>query len=46
MKTKNLIPLLSLAVIWGAYYVASNKAVEYMSVFNVGIIIRLLTCCF
>lgn len=46
MKPKNLIPLLSLAVIWGTYYVASNKAVESMSVFNVGIVIRLLTMLF
>lgn len=43
MKIKHTLPLLLLAVIWGAYYVASHKAVEQMSVFTVGIVIRLLT---
>lgn len=43
MKVKDLAPLVLLALIWGAYYVASQSAVEIMSVFSVGIVIRLLT---
>lgn len=35
--------LLILPVVWGCYYVASNLAVEQMSVFAVGIVIRLTT---
>ena len=43
MKPKQAAPLLLLALIWGIYYVASHKSVERMSVFTVGIVIRLLT---
>lgn len=43
MKPKQAAPLLLLALIWGIYYVASHKSVEQMSVFTVGIVIRLLT---
>ena len=38
-----LIPLLALPVIWGGYYVASHEALSVMSVFSVGIVIRVLT---
>lgn len=43
MKPKQVLPLVLLALIWGSYYVASQKSVEQMSVFSVGILIRLLT---
>lgn len=43
MSAKKSFPLLLLAVIWGVYYVASNRAVAQMSVFTVGIVIRLIT---
>ena len=43
MKLRSSIPLVGLAFIWGIYYVASNKAVEEVSVFAVGILIRLIT---
>lgn len=46
MKIKNTSFLLLLAVIWGCYYVASQKAVEGLSVFSVGIVIRFLTMIF
>ena len=43
MKAKTTMPLILLAVIWGCYYVASQKSVEIMSVFTTGIIIRCIT---
>lgn len=43
MDKKSLGCLLILPVIWGCYYVASNLAVSQMSVFSVGIVIRLVT---
>lgn len=43
MNIKKISPLLLLAVIWGCYYVASQRAVSAMSVFTVGIIIRFIT---
>ncbi|MFT4145408.1 MAG: DMT family transporter [Mobilitalea sp.] len=43
MKVKQTAPLILLAVIWGCYYVASHKAVEGLSVFTVGIVIRFIT---
>ena len=43
MKYKQILPLVLLALIWGSYYVASQKSVEYMSVFSAGVLIRLLT---
>lgn len=43
MRAKDTAPLLLLAVIWGSYYVASQKAVEGLSVFSVGILIRFIT---
>ncbi|WP_077532190.1 DMT family transporter [Massiliimalia massiliensis] len=43
MKAKQIFPLIALAVIWGGYYVASQQAIKGMSVFTVGIVIRLLT---
>lgn len=46
MKIKKLTPLFLLALIWGCYYVASQRAVAYMSVFTVGIVIRFLTMIF
>lgn len=43
MKVKQTVPLLLLAVIWGCYYVASHRAVEGLSVFSVGVVIRFIT---
>lgn len=43
MKVKQTAPLLLIAVIWGGYYVASHRAVEGLSVFTVGIVIRFIT---
>ena len=40
---KGLAPLLILPVIWGSYYVASQKWVGYTSVFTSGVGIRLVT---
>ena len=40
---KGLTPLLVLPVIWGSYYVASQKWVGYTSVFTSGVGIRLVT---
>ena len=40
---KGLVPLLILPVIWGSYYVASQKWVGYTSVFTAGVGIRLVT---
>jgi len=45
MKVKDMAPMLLLALIWGCYYVASQQAVSYMSVFTVGVIIRIITFC-
>lgn len=43
MKIKSILLLLLLSVVWGAYYVATQKAVALMSAFSVGIVIRLIT---
>lgn len=43
MKLKQTTPLLLLALVWGCYYVASQKAVEGMSVFSVGVVVRFIT---
>lgn len=43
MDKKRLVPLLALPVIWGSYYVASHEALAVMSVFSVGIVIRVIT---
>lgn len=43
MKIKQIFPLVLCALIWAGYYVASQKAIKFMSVFNVGIGIRLIT---
>ena len=43
MKIKQTAPLILLAIIWGAYFVASQRAVSQMSVFTVGIAVRFLT---
>ncbi|WP_238722737.1 DMT family transporter [Diplocloster agilis] len=43
IKPKQTLPLLLLALIWGSYYVASQKAVQGLSVFSVGIVIRFIT---
>ncbi len=43
MKLKRMGPLVLLAIIWGSYYVASQKAVQGLSVFTAGIVIRFIT---
>lgn len=43
MKAKQTLPLLLLPLIWGGYYVASQQAVERMSVFSAGVLIRFFT---
>lgn len=43
MKFKQTAPLLLIALIWGCYYVASHRAVEGLSVFSVGVVIRFIT---
>lgn len=43
MKIKQTGPLILLAIIWGCYYVASQRLVGQMSVFTAGIVIRFLT---
>jgi drug/metabolite transporter (DMT)-like permease len=43
MKIRQTTPLLLLALIWGCYFVASQKAVEGMSVFSVGVVVRFIT---
>ncbi len=43
MKMKSILLLLLLSVVWGAYYVATQKAVGLMSAFSVGIVIRFIT---
>lgn len=43
MLPKSKGSLLLLPVIWGIYYLATNAAVSHMSVFSVGIVIRLAT---
>ena len=42
MKGKSVLPVLLLAVIWGTYYVASQQTVAGMSVFSMGVYIRLI----
>lgn len=42
----NIAPLLILPVIWGSYYVASQKWVGFTSVFTAGVGIRLITLIF
>ena len=41
--TKRTAPMLILPVIWGSYYVASQRLVGYTSVFTSGVGIRFLT---
>ncbi len=43
MKPKQVAPLLLIALIWGAYYVASQQVAKGMSTFPTGIIIRFVT---
>lgn len=43
---RKIIPLLVLPVIWGSYYVASQRLVGYTSVFTSGVAIRFLTMVF
>ncbi len=43
MKPRQTLPLLLLALIWGCYYVASQRVVSQMSVFSAGIVIRFIT---
>ncbi len=43
MGKRAIPPVLLLAVIWGGYYVASQKAVAGLSVFTAGFLIRLVT---
>ncbi len=43
MKAKSFMPLLLLTFVWGGYYVSSHKALEHMSVFAAGIVIRFIT---
>lgn len=43
MKFKQTGPLFLIALIWGCYYVASQKAVSGLSVFSVGVVIRFVT---
>lgn len=43
MKFKQTGPLFLIALIWGCYYVASQKAVSGLSVFSVGVVIRFIT---
>lgn len=43
MKLKSVLPLILLSVIWGVYYVATQRAVRILSVFSVGIAVRLIT---
>ncbi len=46
MNIKLIMPLLFLPIVWGTYYVATNAAVELMSIFSVGIVIRFVTMLF
>ncbi|MHB8061816.1 MAG: DMT family transporter [Ruminiclostridium sp.] len=43
MKIRQTAPLILLSVIWGCYYVSSQKLVSEMSVFTAGIVIRFIT---
>lgn len=43
MKPKKILPLIAISFIWGGYYVVSQQTVKQMSVFNTGIVIRLIT---
>ncbi|MCI9307723.1 MAG: EamA family transporter, partial [Lachnospiraceae bacterium] len=43
---KKIVPMLILPVIWGSYYVASQRLVGYTSVFTSGVGIRFLTMLF
>lgn len=43
LKKSDLLPLILCSVIWGAYYVASQKLVGYTSVFTSGLGIRFVT---
>ena len=43
MNRKKIGSLILLAIIWGSYYVASQKAVQGLSVFTAGIVIRFIT---
>ncbi|GAB2044284.1 carboxylate/amino acid/amine transporter [Agathobaculum sp. TL06] len=46
MKGRPVFPVLLLAVIWGTYYVASQQTVAGMSVFSMGVYIRLIVMVF
>lgn len=46
MGKKSVLPVLLLAMIWGGYYVASQKTVGGLSVFTTGFAIRFLTWIF
>ena len=46
MKNKSTMPLILLALIWGCYYVASQKAVTMLSIFSAGVVIRFITLIF
>lgn len=46
MKIRQTAPLILLAVIWGCYFVASQRLVSQMSVFTAGIVIRFVTMVF
>jgi len=46
MQKKTFVMLLILPFIWGGYYLASNAAVSRLSVFPVGVMIRLVTMVF
>ena len=46
MEKGKVLPLLILPVIWGSYYVASQKIIGYTSVFTAGVGIRFITMIF
>lgn len=46
MEKGKVLPLLILPVIWGSYYVASQKIIGYTSAFTAGVGIRFITMIF
>lgn len=46
MQKKAVLPVLLLAVIWGGYYVASQKTIAGLSIFTAGFAIRFVTWIF
>ena len=46
MEKGKILPLLILPVIWGSYYVASQKIIGYTSAFTAGVGIRFITMIF